>query len=88
MLRAGGRGYHGEMDGSREKLVAIRRWGDACFHYVDEVVEEGFILGSVLIPNDEVLEVREVEVGADGAPLSCGRWAVELKVESKTDNRG
>lgn len=55
--------------------VAIRRWGDACFHRVDEVVEEGFILGSVLVSRDDVLEV--IEVGADEA---CPRRIAELRL--------
>ena len=58
--------------------MAIRRWGDACFHRVDEVVEEGFILGSVLVPRDEVLEV--IEVGADEA---CPRRVAELRVPGR-----
>jgi hypothetical protein len=40
--------------------VAIRRWGDACFHAVDEVVPEGYIIDGVLIAKEDVLEVRPI----------------------------
>lgn len=40
---------------------AIRRWGDACYHQVDEEVEEGFILRGILIPHDEVVDVIDLE---------------------------
>jgi hypothetical protein len=43
--------------------IAIRRWGDACFHLVDEEVEEGYILGGHLIAREDVLEVRTVAAG-------------------------
>jgi hypothetical protein len=58
-----------------QRQVAIRRWGDGCFHRVDEVVEEGFILGGVLIPRDEVLEVIEL-----GAGEACPRRVMEMRV--------
>lgn len=56
--------------------TAIRRWGDACFHLVDEVVEDGYILHGHLIPHDEVLEVRTVDPGS-----ACPRKPImELKL--------
>lgn len=55
--------------------VAIRRWGDACFHAIDEVVEEGYILHGHLISHDDVVEVRRIENGE-----TCPRRpVVELK---------
>lgn len=41
--------------------IGIRRWGDACFHPVEEEVPEGYIIGGVLIPRDEVMETREID---------------------------
>lgn len=61
-----------------EKMVAIRRWGDSCFHWVEEVVEEGYIIGGVLISKDDVVEVRETGEGA-----ACVRRVVELRVPEK-----
>lgn len=52
-----------ESDSQLPANVAIRRWGDACFHLVDEVVEEGYIIGGHLISREDVLEVREVAPG-------------------------
>lgn len=62
--------------------VAIRRWGDACFHLVDEVTEDGYILGSVLIPKEDVLEVRELARDEQGVPvpLACTRKVFDLKL--------
>lgn len=70
---------HTPPDPSRQ--VAIRRWGDACFHRVDEVVEEGFILGSVLVSRDDVLEV--IDVGSDEV---CPRRIAELRLPSSRKN--
>jgi len=41
--------------------LAIRRYGDMCFHEVEEVVAEGYIVDNILIPRHEVLEVRRVD---------------------------
>jgi hypothetical protein len=43
--------------------VAIRRHHDRCFHAVEEVVLEGFIVQGILIPHDEVAQVAPVEPG-------------------------
>lgn len=63
-------------------MMAIRRWGDACFHLVDEVVEEGYILGSVLIPHHDVLEVRPLELDGEGHAVAptCSRRIYNLKL--------
>lgn len=51
--------------------VAIRRWGDKCFHLVDEEVEEGYILDGHLIRREDVVDRREVE--GSGAAKECNR---------------
>lgn len=43
-----------------DEALGIRRHTDRCFHAVDEEVEEGYIVQGVLIPRDEVAEVRLV----------------------------
>lgn len=58
-----------------DRPIAIRRWSDPCFHVVDEVVPEGYIIGSVLIPRDEVVEARELDLDNAGNPIpvACSR---------------
>ena len=43
--------------------IGIRRWGDACFHPVEEEVPEGYIVDNILIPRDEVMEVLNIASG-------------------------
>lgn len=69
--------------GEPTRTRAIRRWGDPCFHRVDEEVEEGFILGGVLIPRDEVLEV--IDVGPDEV---CPRRVATLRLPSPSPASG
>jgi len=38
--------------------LAVRRNGDRCFHAVEEVVKEGFIVEGILFSHDDVAEVR------------------------------
>ena len=45
--------------------LAIRRHHDRCFHPVEEVVPEGYIVQGVLIDRDEVAQV--VELAGDGS---------------------
>lgn len=40
------------------EIMGIRRPQDRCFHNVEEEVEEGYIVEGILIPRDEVTEVR------------------------------
>lgn len=46
--------------------LAIRRLTDRCFHRVEEVVPEGYIVEGILIPHDEVVETRTTNT--DGSP--------------------
>jgi hypothetical protein len=57
------------MDEHSHPPVAIRRWSDPCFHVVDEVVEEGYILGSVLVPHEDVVETRVLDLDEAGRPI-------------------
>lgn len=50
--------------------VAIRRHHDRCFHVVEEVVPEGYIVQGVLIAHDEVAQVHTL---ADGQPVPACR---------------
>ena len=63
------------VDDGGERQVAIRRWGDGCFHRVEEVVEEGYIIGGVLISKDDVVDVIEVGVGE-----VCPRRVMEMRL--------
>ncbi len=49
--------------------LGVRRWGDACFHPVEEEVPEGFIVDGMLIPHHEICEV--IEIGKDGHRTCC-----------------
>ena len=56
------------MDASSEQHVGpprlgIRRWGDGCFHPVEEEVPEGYIVDGILICRDEVLQVVDLDSG-------------------------
>ncbi len=44
----------------------MRRHVDRCFHAAEEETEEGFIVRAVLIPREEVAEVRRT--GVPGRP--------------------
>ena len=59
---------HDKMENEAPRL-AIRRHTDRCFHRVEEVVTGGYIVEGILIPEDEVAEVRET--GDDGGLPSC-----------------
>ncbi len=41
--------------------MGIKRWGDACFHPVEEVVPEGYIVHGILIPREDVREVIHLD---------------------------
>jgi hypothetical protein len=43
--------------------IGIRRWGDGCFHAVEEEVPGGFIVNGILIPRDEVVQIIELATG-------------------------
>lgn len=43
-----------------DETMGIRRAQDRCFHNVEEEVEEGYIVDGILIPRDEVVEVRRM----------------------------
>jgi hypothetical protein len=45
--------------------VAIRRLHDRCFHRVEEVVPEGYIVQGVLVAHDEVAQACLIEPGGD-----------------------
>jgi hypothetical protein len=45
--------------------VAIRRLHDRCFHRVEEVVPEGYIVQGVLVAHDEVAQACLIEPGQD-----------------------
>ncbi|MCC7193753.1 MAG: hypothetical protein IT444_13335 [Phycisphaeraceae bacterium] len=47
--------------------IAIRRATDRCFHRVEEIVPNGYIVDGILIPHDEVVQVRPTN--ADGSPI-------------------
>lgn len=49
--------------------VAIRRHTDRCFHAAEEEYPDGFIVQGILIPRDEVAEIRRLDNG-DSHP-SC-----------------
>lgn len=48
--------------------LGIRRHQDRCFHPVEEEVEEGFIVDGILIPRDEVAEIRTAPAGPGEGP--------------------
>lgn len=50
---------------SLDGLLAIRRHTDRCFFRAEEVTPEGYIVDGVLIPYEDVAEVREA--GGDAA---------------------
>lgn len=56
----------------REKSprIAIRRESDRCFHAVEEVLPEGYIIGGVLILRCEVVD--RIELLPDGTPKPAG----------------
>jgi len=63
----------GEGDDDDPRL-AIRRHTDRCFHRVEEVVpgaHGGYIVQGVLIPRDEIAEIRRLE--DDDRPPACER---------------
>ena len=43
--------------------LGVRRWGDACFHPVEEEVPEGYIVDGFLFARDEVCEVLDLTTG-------------------------
>lgn len=43
--------------------IGIRRWGDGCFHPVEEEVPEGFIVNGMLIRRDEVVSIVDLATG-------------------------
>lgn len=64
----------GADDAAADPNLAIRRHTDRCFHRVEEVVAGsptsgggGFIVDGVLIPHDEVAEVRSTAAARDVA---------------------
>ncbi|MCX5660806.1 MAG: hypothetical protein NTW19_13955 [Planctomycetota bacterium] len=48
-------------DDDLDPNLAIRRHTDRCFHRVEEVVPEGYIVEGILIPREEVAEVRPAD---------------------------
>lgn len=48
-------------DDEPEPSLAIRRHTDRCFHRVEEVVREGYIVDGILIPHEDVAEVRAAD---------------------------
>jgi hypothetical protein len=38
--------------------MAVRRYGDRCFHAVEEIVKEGYIVEGILFAHEDVAEVR------------------------------
>lgn len=56
--------YHNKVrarskDGEPPPGLALRRRGDRCFHAVEEVVREGYIVEGLLILVEDVAEMRE-----------------------------
>ena len=49
--------------------IGIRRWGDRCFHEVEEVLDDGYIVGGFFIRKDEVVAVRTWD--DDAGPPAC-----------------
>ncbi len=60
--------YHTQPDRDTDDdpRLAIRRHTDRCFHRVEEVVDEGYIVDGVLIDRDDVAEARPLD--EDGVP--------------------
>ena len=46
--------------------IGIRRWGEWCFHEVEEVLEDGYIVDGIFIRRDEVVDVRTWDDGEGG----------------------
>ena len=60
-------GYHKPQDDEDDPKLAIRRHTDRCFFKVEDVVEgEGYIVEGILIPLEDIAEVRE-----DDSESSC-----------------
>jgi hypothetical protein len=46
-------------DSAPSPQIGIRREGDGCFHAVEEVVPEGYIVDGILVRHDEVVDIIE-----------------------------
>ncbi len=80
-------GYHIPDDEDDPKLV-IRRHTDRCFFKVEEVVEgEGYIVDGILIPLDDVAQVREddSDVCNHEPPIAATRRVAESESEASDD---
>ena len=43
--------------------IGVRRWGDACFHEVQEETPDGYVVEGFLIPRHDVCEVLDLGSG-------------------------
>jgi hypothetical protein len=43
--------------------IGVRRWGDACFHEVQEETPDGYVVEGFLIPRDDVWEFLDLASG-------------------------
>ena len=55
--------------------IGIRRWGDRCFHFVEEELEDGYIVEGIFIDKDDVVDTRRWDddgpgCGSDRTPAS------------------
>jgi len=46
---------------SDDPRLGVKRWGDTCFHAVEEVVPEGYIVDGILIAREDVREVIHLD---------------------------
>lgn len=51
--------------------LALRRHADRCFHAIEEITPEGFILHDFLVRIDEVADLIDTRRHSTDTPLSC-----------------
>ena len=49
--------------------IGVRRWGDACFHEVQEETPDGYLVEGFLIPHHDVCEV--IDLGSGEVQSDC-----------------
>ena len=50
------------------KQIGIRRWGDRCYHAVEEELEDGYVVDGIFIHRDDVVDTVEYDDDQDQPP--------------------